>query len=202
MLCRPTRGCWAKSRPEVSLGQGHRNCLPLAGRLLRGQPSPQHPPHSSEGCSWAPESRLAPLFCGPTDLMGCVCAQPPSHHPYQLVNSREGVVRVVQGVDQLVYPIVGLTVSIETDTHCSATSKTPNKGDVTCREYTYLPLCTRVCACAPGGQERMLVPSSIALCIIPLGQSLSLSLEFTERTMLAASELSLVPIPSAGIAEV
>lgn len=48
----------------------------------------------------------------------------------------------------------------------------------------------------------MLVPSSIALCIIPLGQSLSLSLEFTERTMLAASELSLVPIPSAGIAEV
>lgn len=139
---------------------------------------------------------------GPTDLMGCVCAQPPAHHAYQLVNSREGVVRVVQGVDQLVHPIVGLTVSIETDTHCSTTSKTPNKGDVTSREYTYLPLCTCVCACAPGGQERMLVPSSIALWIIPLGQSLSLSLEFTERTMLAASELSLVPIPSAGIADV
>lgn len=65
---------------------------------------------------------------GPADLMGCVCAQPPAHHPYQLVNSREGVVRVVQGVDQLVHPIVGLTVSIETNTHSGTTSKAPNKG--------------------------------------------------------------------------
>lgn len=70
---------------------------------------------------WHPCSGLA-------DLMGCVCAQPPAHNPYQLVNSREGVVRVVQGVEQLVYPIVGLTVSIETNTHRSTTSKTPNKG--------------------------------------------------------------------------
>lgn len=116
------------SCPETSLGLGHRNCVCL-WQDNGSEGGPGHSIHHTtrQGAAgllrsdWHPCSRLA-------DLMSCACAQPPAHNPYQLIHSREGVVRVVQGVDQLVHPIIGLTVSIETNAHRSTTSKTPNKG--------------------------------------------------------------------------
>lgn len=35
------------------------------------------------------------------------------------------MVGVVQGVEQLIHPVVGLAVSIETRAHCSAVGETP-----------------------------------------------------------------------------
>lgn len=40
--------------------------------------------------------------------------------PYQCVDASQGVVGVVQGVEQLVHPIVGLAVPIEADTDSRA----------------------------------------------------------------------------------
>lgn len=110
------------SCPETSLGLGHRNCVCSEG-------SPAHSVLHTTRQGAAGLLRADWHRCsGLADLMGCACAQPPAHNPYQLIHSREGVVCVVQGVDQLVHPIVGLAVSIETNAHCSTASKTPNKG--------------------------------------------------------------------------
>lgn len=146
---------------------------------------------------WHPCSGLA-------DLMGCVCAQPPAHNPYQLINSREGVVRVVQGIDQLMHPIVGLTASVETNAHRSTTSKTPEQrlGVRYPEENALVSLCAHRCAQVhQEARRRCWAPSSAAFCDSPSGQSVALSLEFTEMTM-AASELSLVPITSTEFADV
>lgn len=54
------------------------------------------------------------------------------HEAYQFIHPREGVVCIIQGVDQLVHTIVGLAVSIEANAHCSTVSKTQTKvrGDI------------------------------------------------------------------------
>lgn len=110
------------------LGLGHRNCVCFwQGNGSEGGPAHKVHHTTRQGTAgllrsdWYPCSGLA-------DLMGCACAQPPAHNPYQLIHSREGVVCVVQGVDQLVHPIVSLAVSIEANTHCSTTGETPKKG--------------------------------------------------------------------------
>lgn len=47
--------------------------------------------------------------------------------PYQRIDPGEGVIGIVQGVDQLVHPIVGLAVSIEANAHRSTKGKNPNE---------------------------------------------------------------------------
>lgn len=96
--------------------------------------------------------------------MGCVRARPAAHKPYQSVDPREGVVRVVQGLDQLVHAIVGLAISIETNAHRSTASKSP-RLEVTSGEGAYLKLCFRA---TPGSQQNRAASTKSTMYPCPL----------------------------------
>ena len=84
------------------------------------------------GTKWQPQGASNPLgaelarsdrgVCGDqADLAGRTWLP----GPYQHIDPGEGVVGVVQGIEQLVHPVVGLAVSIETHAHRSAVGETP-----------------------------------------------------------------------------
>lgn len=84
------------------------------------------------GPSGSPTGRPTPLESSWPDLTGAsvgtrltLRAVPGCPGPYQHIDPGEGVVGVVQGVEQLIHPVVGLAVSIETRAHCSAVGETP-----------------------------------------------------------------------------
>ncbi len=49
---------------------------------------------------------------------------------YQTVHSSQCVIGIVQGVGQLVHAVIGLTVAIETHTHCDAAERGGMEGQV------------------------------------------------------------------------
>ena len=86
---------------------------------------PPRPPRQSQAC-WDVTGAL--VLSTLTSRAAPGPARPAAaHEPYQRVYPGEGVVRVVQGVDELVHAVVGFAISIETDTHRSTAGKTPNK---------------------------------------------------------------------------
>ena len=84
------------------------------------------------GPSGSPKGHPIPLEPSWPDLTGASVgtrltsrAAPGCPGPYQHIDPGEGVVGVVQGVEQLVHPVVGLAVSIETHAHRRAVGETP-----------------------------------------------------------------------------
>lgn len=49
---------------------------------------------------------------------------------YQTVHTTQRMIGVVQGVGQLVHAVIGLTVAIETHTHCDAAERRGMEGQV------------------------------------------------------------------------
>lgn len=49
---------------------------------------------------------------------------------YQAVHTTHCVIGVVQRVGQLVYAVIGLTVAVETHTHCDAAERGETEGQV------------------------------------------------------------------------
>lgn len=123
---KPTRTSFGPHTPATPPTRGAETaCLLLAGppAAPNGVQPPPTPSQAGWDLTWALvlttlTSRAAP---GPAS----------SPEPYQHIDPREGVVRVVQGVDQLIHPIAGLAVPVETNTHGSTMGKTPNelRGD-------------------------------------------------------------------------
>lgn len=88
--------------------------------------------------AWVPPARCLPSQCfnqtpggesmRPWGLQRGSDGGDPASRPYQRVDAGQGVVGVVQGVEQLINPVVGLAVPVEADTDSRTVGRegTPN----------------------------------------------------------------------------